>query len=149
MLSVENLNVYYGAIHALHDISFHVNTGEIVTLIGANGAGKSTTLRTISGLVKAKAGRIVYDGRDITSMNPQKIVSEGIAMVPEGRHVFDNLTVKENLLIGAYLRKDRESINEDIEHIYTLFPRLHEREWQLAGTLSAGRKQSWASGRAT
>ena len=148
LLKITNLEVSYGGIDALAGISFDVEEGEIVTLIGANGAGKSTTLRTISGLVKAKAGRIVYDGRDITSMNPQKIVSEGIAMVPEGRHVFDNLTVKENLLIGAYLRKDRESINEDIEHIYTLFPRLHEREWQLAGTLSGGEQQMLAVGRA-
>ena len=148
LLKITNLQVSYGGIDALAGISFDVEEGEIVTLIGANGAGKSTTLRSISGLVKAKAGRIVYDGRDITSMNPQKIVSEGIAMVPEGRHVFDNLTVKENLLIGAYLRKDRESINEDIEHIYTLFPRLHEREWQLAGTLSGGEQQMLAVGRA-
>ena len=148
LLKITNLQVSYGGIDALAGISFDVEEGEIVTLIGANGSGKSTTLRTISGLVKAKAGRIVYDGRDITSMNPQKIVSEGIAMVPEGRHVFDNLTVKENLLIGAYLRKDRESINEDIEHIYTLFPRLHEREWQLAGTLSGGEQQMLAVGRA-
>ena len=148
LLKITNLQVSYGGIDALAGISFDVEEGEIVTLIGANGAGKSTTLRTISGLVKAKAGRIVYDGRDITSMNPQKIVSEGIAIVPEGRHVFDNLTVKENLLIGAYLRKDRESINEDIEHIYTLFPRLHEREWQLAGTLSGGEQQMLAVGRA-
>ena len=148
LLKITNLQVSYGGIDALAGISFDLEEGEIVTLIGANGAGKSTTLRTISGLVKAKAGRIVYDGRDITSMNPQKIVSEGIAMVPEGRHVFDNLTVKENLLIGAYLRKDRESINEDIEHIYTLFPRLHEREWQLAGTLSGGEQQMLAVGRA-
>ena len=148
LLKITNLQVSYGGIDALAGISFDVEEGEIVTLIGANGAGKSTTLRTISGLVKAKAGRIVYDGRDITSMNPQKIVSEGIAMVPEGRHVFDNLTVKENLLIGAYLRKDRESINEDIEHIYTLVPRLHEREWQLAGTLSGGEQQMLAVGRA-
>ena len=148
LLKITNLEVSYGGIDALAGISFDVEEGEIVTLIGANGAGKSTTLRTISGLVKAKAGRIVYDGRDITSMNPQKIVSEGIAMGPEGRHVFDNLTVKENLLIGAYLRKDRESINEDIEHIYTLFPRLHEREWQLAGTLSGGEQQMLAVGRA-
>ncbi len=148
LLKITDLQVSYGGIDALAGISFDVEEGEIVTLIGANGAGKSTTLRTISGLVKAKAGRIVYDGRDITSMNPQKIVSEGIAMVPEGRHVFDNLTVKENLLIGAYLRKDKESINEDIEHIYTLFPRLHEREWQLAGTLSGGEQQMLAVGRA-
>ncbi len=148
LLKITDLQVSYGGIDALAGISFDVEEGEIVTLIGANGAGKSTTLRTISGLVKAKAGRIVYDGRDITSMNPQKIVSEGIAMVPEGRHVFDNLTVKENLLIGAYLRRDKQSINEDIEHIYTLFPRLHEREWQLAGTLSGGEQQMLAVGRA-
>ena len=148
LLKITDLQVSYGGIDALAGISFDVEEGEIVTLIGANGAGKSTTLRTISGLVKAKAGRIVYDGRDITSMNPQKIVAEGVAMVPEGRRVFDNLTVKENLLIGAYLRKDRESINEDIEHIYTLFPRLHEREWQLAGTLSGGEQQMLAVGRA-
>ena len=148
LLKITDLQVSYGGIDALAGISFDVEEGEIVTLIGANGAGKSTTLRTISGLVKAKAGRIVYDGRDITSMNPQKIVSEGIAMVPEGRHVFDNLTVKENLLIGAYLRRDKESIKEDIEHIYTLFPRLHEREWQLAGTLSGGEQQMLAVGRA-
>ena len=148
LLKITYLQVSYGGIDALAGISFDVEEGEIVTLIGANGAGKSTTLRTISGLVKAKAGRIVYDGRDITSMNPQKIVSEGIAMVPEGRHVFDNLTVKENLLIGAYLRRDKQSINEDIEHIYTLFPRLHEREWQLAGTLSGGEQQMLAVGRA-
>ena len=148
ILKIEDLQVNYGGIEAVKGISFDVQEGQIVTLIGSNGAGKSSTLRTISGLVKAKAGRIVYDGRDITRMNPQKIVSEGIAMVPEGRHVFDNLTVKENLLIGAYLRKDRESINEDIEHIYTLFPRLHEREWQLAGTLSGGEQQMLAVGRA-
>ena len=148
ILNVNNIAVFYGSIRAIKGISFTVNAGEVVTLIGANGAGKSTTLRTISGLVKAKAGRIVYDGRDITSMNPQKIVAEGVAMVPEGRRVFDNLTVKENLMIGAYLRRDKESINEDIEHIYTLFPRLHEREWQLAGTLSGGEQQMLAVGRA-
>ena len=148
LLKITDLQVSYGGIDALAGISFDVEEGEIVTLIGANGAGKSTTLRTISGLVKAKAGRIVYDGRDITSMNPQKIVAEGVAMVPEGRRVFDNLTVKENLMIGAYLRRDKESINEDIEHIYTLFPRLHEREWQLAGTLSGGEQQMLAVGRA-
>ena len=122
--------------------------GEIVTLIGANGAGKSTTLRTICGLVRPSAGRIVYDGRDITSQSTQRIVSEGIALVPEGRRVFDNLTVKENLLIGAYLRKDKESIQADVEHVYELFPRLKEREWQSAGTLSGGEQQMLAVGRA-
>ena len=214
LLKITNLQVSYGGIDALAGISFDVEEGEIVTLIGANGAGKSTTLRTISGLVKAKAGRIVYDGRDITSMNPQKIVSEGIAMVPEGRHVFDNLTVKENLLIGAngagksttlraisglqkpqsgsilyggeeltglpakeivrrgiihvpegrrvfpdmtvaenlkigaFLRRDSAGIASDMDYVYTLFPRLKERSWQLAGTLSGGEQQMLAVGRA-
>lgn len=148
LLRVDNIHVYYGSIHAIKGVSFEVNEGEIVTLIGANGAGKSTTLRTICGLVRARDGRIVYDGRDITSQNTQRIVADGIAMVPEGRRVFDNLTVKENLLIGAYLRNDKESIQADVEHVYTLFPRLKEREWQLAGTLSGGEQQMLAVGRA-
>jgi branched-chain amino acid transport system ATP-binding protein len=148
LLKVTDLHVNYGGIDALRGISFDVEEGEIVTLIGANGAGKSTTLRTICGLVRSNAGRIVYDGRDITSMNTQRIVSEGIALVPEGRRVFDNLTVKENLMIGAYLRKDKNSIEEDIEHVYTLFPRLQERSWQKAGTLSGGEQQMLAVGRA-
>ncbi|MGN1369683.1 MAG: ABC transporter ATP-binding protein [Aristaeellaceae bacterium] len=148
MLKVTNLAVSYGGIDALRGISFDVEEGEIVTLIGANGAGKSTTLRTICGLVRARDGRIVYDGRDITSQNTQRTVADGIAMVPEGRRVFDNLTVKENLLIGAYLRNDKESIQADVEHVYTLFPRLKEREWQLAGTLSGGEQQMLAVGRA-
>ena len=148
LLKVTDLKVSYGGIDALRDISFDVEEGEIVTLIGANGAGKSTTLRTICGLVRPSAGRIVYDGRDITSQSTQRIVSEGIALVPEGRRVFDNLTVKENLLIGAYLRKDKESIQADVEHVYELFPRLKEREWQSAGTLSGGEQQMLAVGRA-
>ena len=148
MLKVTDLEVSYGGIDALRGISFDVEEGEIVTLIGANGAGKSTTLRTICGLVRPSAGRIVYDGRDITSQSTQRIVSEGIALVPEGRRVFDNLTVKENLLIGAYLRKDKESIQADVEHVYELFPRLKEREWQSAGTLSGGEQQMLAVGRA-
>ena len=148
LLKVTDLNVSYGGIDALRGISFDVEEGEIVTLIGANGAGKSTTLRTICGLVRPSAGRIVYDGRDITSQSTQRIVSEGIALVPEGRRVFDNLTVKENLLIGAYLRKDKESIQADVEHVYELFPRLKEREWQSAGTLSGGEQQMLAVGRA-
>ena len=148
LLKVTNLAVSYGGIDALRGISFDVEEGEIVTLIGANGAGKSTTLRTICGLVRARDGRIVYDGRDITSQNTQRTVADGIAMVPEGRRVFDNLTVKENLLIGAYLRNDKESIQADVEHVYTLFPRLKEREWQLAGTLSGGEQQMLAVGRA-
>ena len=148
LLKVTDLEVSYGGIDALRVISFDVEEGEIVTLIGANGAGKSTTLRTICGLVRPSAGRIVYDGRDITSQSTQRIVSEGIALVPEGRRVFDNLTVKENLLIGAYLRKDKESIQADVEHVYELFPRLKEREWQSAGTLSGGEQQMLAVGRA-
>ena len=148
LLKVTDLTVSYGGIDALRGISFDVEEGEIVTLIGANGAGKSTTLRTICGLVRPSAGRIVYDGRDITSQSTQRIVSEGIALVPEGRRVFDNLTVKENLLIGAYLRKDKESIQADVEHVYELFPRLKEREWQSAGTLSGGEQQMLAVGRA-
>ena len=148
LLKVTDLEVNYGGIDALRGISFDVEEGEIVTLIGANGAGKSTTLRTICGLVRPSAGRIVYDGRDITSQSTQRIVSEGIALVPEGRRVFDNLTVKENLLIGAYLRKDKESIQADVEHVYELFPRLKEREWQSAGTLSGGEQQMLAVGRA-
>ena len=148
LLKVTDLEVSYGGIDALRGISFDVEEGEIVTLIGANGAGKSTTLRTICGLVRPSAGRIVYDGRDITSQSTQRIVSEGIALVPEGRRVFDNLTVKENLLIGAYLRKDKESIQADVEHVYELVPRLKEREWQSAGTLSGGEQQMLAVGRA-
>ena len=148
LLKVTDLHVNYGGIDALRGISFEVEEGEIVTLIGANGAGKSTTLRTICGLVRSSSGRIVYDGRDITSQSTQRIVSEGIALVPEGRRVFDNLTVKENLQIGAYLRKDKGSIESDIEHVYTLFPRLKERNWQKAGTLSGGEQQMLAVGRA-
>ena len=148
LLKVTDLKVSYGGIQALRGISFDVEQGEIVTLIGANGAGKSTTLRTISGLVKSASGSIVYDGRDITSMNTQQIVQDGIVMVPEGRRVFDNLTVKENLQIGAYLRNDKDAIAEDMEHVFKLFPRLLEREWQLAGTLSGGEQQMLAVGRA-
>ena len=148
LLKVTDLHVNYGGIDALRGISFEVEEGEIVTLIGANGAGKSTTPRTICGLVRSSSGRIVYDGRDITSQSTQRIVSEGIALVPEGRRVFDNLTVKENLQIGAYLRKDKNSIESDIEHVYTLFPRLKERNWQKAGTLSGGEQQMLAVGRA-
>ena len=148
MLKVTDLTVHYGGIEALKGISFEVNQGQIVTLIGANGAGKSTTLRAISGLVRPSAGSINFMGRDITALNSQKIVAEGIAMVPEGRRVFANLTVKENLKIGAYLRKDRDEIEEGIKDIYRRFPRLKEREWQLAGTLSGGEQQMLAVGRA-
>ena len=148
LLKVTDLVVSYGGIEALKGISFEVDQGQIVTLIGANGAGKSTTLRTISGLVSPRDGRIYFEGRDITDFNTQKIVETGIAMVPEGRRVFPNLTVLENLRIGAYLRKDREVIEEDIKYVYDLFPRLQERSWQLAGTLSGGEQQMLAVGRA-
>ena len=148
LLKVTDLVVSYGGIEALKGISFEVDQGQIVTLIGANGAGKSTTLRTISGLVPPKDGRIYFEGRDITDYNTQKIVETGIAMVPEGRRVFANLTVLENLRIGAYLRKDKDVIEEDINYVYDLFPRLKERSWQLAGTLSGGEQQMLAVGRA-
>ena len=148
LLKVTDLVVSYGGIEALKGISFEVDQGQIVTLIGANGAGKSTTLRTLSGLVPPKDGRIYFEGRDITDYNTQKIVETGIAMVPEGRRVFANLTVLENLRIGAYLRKDKEVIEEDIKYVYDLFPRLKERSWQLAGTLSGGEQQMLAVGRA-
>ena len=148
MLEVKDLVVSYGGIEALKGISFSVDEGQIVTLIGANGAGKSTTLRAITGLVSVKNGSIFYNGEDITRLDTQKIVERGIALVPEGRRVFANLTVLENLKIGAYLRKDTREIQEDIEYIYTLFPRLKERCWQLAGTLSGGEQQMLAVGRA-
>ena len=146
LLKIMDLMVSYGGIEALKGISIEVNKGEIVTLIGANGAGKSTTLRAISGLVPVKEGTITYDGNVISGQSPQKIVAEGICMVPEGRRVFPNLTVLENLKIGAYLRKDE--IQADIDHVYQLFPRLQERSWQLAGTLSGGEQQMLAVGRA-
>ena len=148
LLKVTDLVVSYGGIEALKGIAFEVEQGQIVTLIGANGAGKSTTLRTISGLVRAQEGRVYFEGRDITDYGTQKIVETGIALVPEGRRVFPNLTVLENLRIGAYLRKDKEVIEQDIEYIYDLFPRLKERSWQLAGTLSGGEQQMLAVGRA-
>ena len=146
LLYIKDLKVSYGGIEAIKGISLTVEKGEIVTLIGANGAGKSTTLRAISGLVPIKEGTITYDGSVISGQSPQKIVSEGICMVPEGRRVFPNLTVLENLRIGAYLRKD--DLAADIEHVYQLFPRLKERSWQPAGTLSGGEQQMLAVGRA-
>ncbi len=148
LLHVQDLKVSYGGIEALKGISFHVDAGEIVTLIGANGAGKSTTLRTIAGLVPASAGSISYDGKAVTGMDTQKIVERGVVLVPEGRRVFANLTVLENLRIGAYLRKDEAGVAQDIEHVYSLFPRLKERHWQMAGTLSGGEQQMLAVGRA-
>lgn len=148
MLKVENLVVSYGGIEALKGISLEVPEGKIVTLIGANGAGKSTLLRSIIGLVKPGQGKITYEEKDITGLNSQKIVETGITLVPEGRRVFPNLTVLENLKIGAYLRNDKEGIEKDIRWIYDLFPRLEERSWQMAGTLSGGEQQMLAVGRA-
>ena len=147
MLKIENLQVAYGGIQALRGISLEVPDGKIVTLIGANGAGKSTTLRTISGLVKASSGSITYDGVELLGMPINKILETGIAQVPEGRRVFANLTVLENLKAGAYLRRDKDGIEKDIQWVYELFPRLQERSWQLAGTLSGGEQQMLAVGR--
>ena len=146
ILEIRGLTVSYGGIEAVKGISLDVPEGEIVTLIGANGAGKSTTLKTIAGLVKSKTASIKFMGNEISGMTPDKIVTSGITLVPEGRRVFPNLTVKENLRIGAYLRKD--SLDSDFEYVYGLFPRLKEREWQLAGTLSGGEQQMLAVARA-
>ena len=148
MLRVEDINVYYGAIHAIKGISLDVPDGEIVALIGSNGAGKSTTLRTISGLMRPKTGRIMYDGEDITGVPAHKIVGKGLCQVPEGRHVFANLTVLENLELGAYLRTDKEGIAKDMEMVFEKFPRLLERKDQLSGTLSGGEQQMLAMARA-
>lgn len=146
MLKITDLKVNYGGIEAVKGISFEVPENTIVTLIGANGAGKSTTLRSISGLVKPGKGKIEYNGEDITGKSPEAIVTRGITLVPEGRKIFADLTVCENLKIGAYLRKDK--LDDDIEWIYSLFPRLKERSWQLGGTLSGGEQQMLAVGRA-
>ena len=148
MLKIENLHVAYGGIQALRGISLEVPDGKIVTLIGANGAGKSTTLRTITGLVKASSGSITWNGEELLGKPIDKIVTTGIAMSPEGRRVFPDMTVLENLKIGAYLRKDKAEIQKDIQWVYSLFPRLEERHWQLAGTLSGGEQQMLAVGRA-
>ena len=148
MLKIQNLQVAYGGIQALRGIDMEVPDGKIVTLIGANGAGKSTTLRTISGLVKAKSGSITYNNEQLLGKPINAILAAGIAQVPEGRRVFPDMTVLENLKIGAYLRKDKEEIEKDIEWVYELFPRLKERNWQLAGTLSGGEQQMLAVGRA-
>ena len=148
LLEIKDLHVSYGGIKALKGISFTVEKGQIVTLIGANGAGKSTTLRAIVGLVPTKSGSVHYKGQLITGMDTQKIVSLGIAMVPEGRRVFPDLTVLENLRIGAWLRQDEAEIKESIDYVYTMFPRLKERSWQPAGTLSGGEQQMLAVGRA-
>ncbi len=148
MLEIKNLVVNYGAIAALHGISLSVPAGKIVTLIGANGAGKTTTLKTISGLLKPASGEILYDGKNIAGLPPHQIVARGISQSPEGRMIFANLTVLENLQLGAYLQKDKNVVRRELEHIFTLFPRLKEREKQIAGTLSGGEQQMLAIGRA-
>ena len=148
MLEVTDLCVNYGGIKALKGISFSVEEGQICTLIGANGAGKSTALRAISGLVPVKSGSIRFKNQEIAGLDTQKVVEKGVVLVPEGRRVFDNLTVLENLKIGAYLRKDSAAIARDIDYVYSLFPRLKERHWQSAGTLSGGEQQMLAVGRA-
>jgi branched-chain amino acid transport system ATP-binding protein len=148
LLEVDNIETYYGNIQALKGVSLTVEEGEIVTLIGSNGAGKSTTLRTISGLTPARKGVIRFDGKDITALPAQEIVSMGLAQSPEGRHTFQRMTVRENLDLGAYLRRDKAGINADMDRIFDLFPRLKERERQKAGTMSGGEQQMLAIGRA-
>lgn len=148
MLKLENVNVSYGAIHAIHDVSMEVRDGEIVSLIGANGAGKTTILHTITGLKKADSGSILYNDTDLLKMEPSKIVTLGMAHVPEGRHIFPEMTVAENLEMGSYCKKKQEDIERITEDIYKKFPRLFERKKQLAGTLSGGEQQMLAVGRA-
>lgn len=148
MLEVKNIEVYYGMIQALKGISFEVNQGEVIALIGANGAGKTTTLHTLTGLLSPKSGSVIFEGKDITKMPAHKIVSMGIAHVPEGRRVFADLSVYQNLRIGAYTRKDKKEIEESLQMIYKRFPRLEERKNQRAGTLSGGEQQMLAMGRA-
>lgn len=149
LLELDEVDVYYGAIQALSQVSLRVEEGEIVTMIGANGAGKSTTIRTISGLVRPRAGRVRFDGADITSMEPHRLVARGICQSPEGRRIFPNLTVRENLDLGAYIHHGKTAqIAEDMERVFALFPRLKERIQQLAGTLSGGEQQMLAIGRA-
>lgn len=147
LLKVEGINVYYGAIHAIKDISFQVNQGEIVTLIGANGAGKTTTLQTVSGLLRSKTGSILFDGQDINTVSTDKLVGRGLAQVPEGRRVFLQMSVEENLEMGAYTQPPA-GVPRDLEMVYDLFPRLKERRSQVAGTLSGGEQQMLAMGRA-
>lgn len=148
MLSVENLNVYYGAIHALHDISFHVDTGEIVTLIGANGAGKTSILQSISALIPRRSGAITFDGKDLSHIPAHRLISMGLTQVPEGRRVFATMTVMENLEMGAYTRRSRTETQQDLDMVFAHFPRLKERMKQYAGTLSGGEQQMVAVARA-
>ena len=147
ILEVEDLHVYYGMIHALKGVSFHVEEGEIVTLIGANGAGKSTTLRTISGLVAKSSGKVVFDGHDLEKVPAHKIVGLGLTQVPEGRRLFPGLSVEDNLFLGSYLRRDKQGVQRDLERVYDLFPHLLERRKQQAGSLSGGEQQMVAMGR--
>lgn len=148
MLKIENLDVFYRGIHALKGISFNIEEGQIVTLIGSNGAGKTTILKVISGIVKQKNGVVLFNGEDITKLPSEKIVELGVIHVPEGRKIFTALNVEENLLMGAYLRKDKKEIEEDLKNVYELFPRLEERKKQMGGTLSGGEQQMLAIGRA-
>ena len=148
MLKVENINVYYGAIHAIKDVSFHVEEGEIVTLIGANGAGKSTILKTMSGLLHSKTGSVEFMGERLGGVPPHKIVERGLAQVPEGRRIFAQMNVQENLEMGAFTRRDRANMSRDMDWVFECFPRLKERRKQLAGTLSGGEQQMLAMGRA-
>ena len=148
MLTVTDLQVYYGVIQAIKGISFSVNQGEVIALIGANGAGKTTTLHTVTGLIQPKAGKIEFEGKDITKMPAHKIVSLGMSHVPEGRRIFQQLTVLDNLKLGAYTRKDKKKIADTLEMVYRRFPRLEERKKQIAGTLSGGEQQMLAMGRA-
>jgi branched-chain amino acid transport system ATP-binding protein len=148
MLEVKNLQVYYGVIQAIKDVSFEVNQGEVIALIGANGAGKTTILHTVTGLIPAKSGEVIFEGTDLQKIPAHKIVPLGIAHIPEGRHVFAQLSVYENLLMGAFTRKDKAEIEESLEGVYQRFPRLRERKNQFAGTLSGGEQQMLAMGRA-
>lgn len=148
MLSIKDLEVYYGGIHALQGISLDIPDGQIISLIGANGAGKSTTLKAIMGMVKKAKGTVTFNDVDISKMQIRDVVSQGVVLCPEGRRVFSDLTVAENLTMGAYLRKDKAQIKKDRDWVYELFPRMKEREWQLAGTLSGGEQQMLAVGRA-
>ncbi len=148
MLEVKDINVYYGAIHAIKGISLTVKDGELVSLVGANGAGKTTILHTISGLLNASSGEVLLDGKNLQKVAPNTIINMGLAHVPEGRHVFARMTVEENLLMGAYILKDPKKIHENLEDVYSHFPRLRERSKQLAGTLSGGEQQMLATGRA-
>jgi branched-chain amino acid transport system ATP-binding protein len=148
VLKIKNLSVSYGAINALHGISLQIQEADIVTLIGANGAGKTTTLKAISGLLKTRSGEILYDGRNIANLRPHKIVKLGVSHVPEGRMVFANLTVRENLMMGAYLQRDKTVIRQELDFVFGMFPRLEERQAQIACTLSGGDQQMLAIGRA-